>query len=100
MPARAVSEPSSVPSEQFSASDISASDFSASDFSGAAEVPAPPWKARRKAPVTRQPLSAAAVIETALRLVDRDGLDALSMRRVPSAGSARAVRAAPARAER
>ncbi|MEV4137095.1 TetR/AcrR family transcriptional regulator [Dactylosporangium sp. NPDC049742] len=45
-------------------------------------VPAPPWRTRRKAPAARQPLSAEAVIETALRLVDRDGLDALSMRRV------------------
>jgi AcrR family transcriptional regulator len=45
-------------------------------------LPAPPWRTRRKAPAARQPLSAEAVIETALRLVDRDGLDALSMRRV------------------
>ena len=64
MPARAVSEPSQVnaPLEP--------------------GLPAPPWRTRRKAPVARQPLSAEAVIETALRLVDRDGLDALSMRRV------------------
>ncbi|MET7426258.1 TetR/AcrR family transcriptional regulator [Dactylosporangium sp. NPDC005555] len=61
MPARAVSE-SSAPA--------------------GAGLPAPPWKARRKAPAARQPLSAEAVIETALRLVDKDGLDALSMRRV------------------
>ncbi|MDG6109740.1 TetR/AcrR family transcriptional regulator C-terminal domain-containing protein [Dactylosporangium aurantiacum] len=47
-----------------------------------AGLPQPPWRTRRKAPVARQPLSAEAVIETALRLVDRDGLDALSMRRV------------------
>lgn len=45
-------------------------------------LPQPPWRTRRKAPAARQPLSADAVIETALRLVDRDGLDALSMRRV------------------
>ncbi|MEV0127235.1 TetR/AcrR family transcriptional regulator [Dactylosporangium sp. NPDC050688] len=45
-------------------------------------LPEPPWRSRRKAPVARQPLSAEAVIEAALRLVDRDGLDALSMRRV------------------
>ncbi len=64
MPARAVSEPSpaSVAPDQ--------------------GLPAPPWKSRRKAPAARQPLSAEAVIETALRLVDKDGLDALSMRRV------------------
>jgi AcrR family transcriptional regulator len=64
VPARAVSEPSQV---------------SASSEPG---LPEPPWRTRRKAPVARQPLSAEAVIETALRLVDRDGLDALSMRRV------------------
>lgn len=50
------------------------------------EVPAPPWqsprKGLRKAPAARQPLSAEAVLSAALRLVDRDGLDALSMRRV------------------
>lgn len=48
----------------------------------AAAIPAPPWRAPRKAPAARQPLSAEAVLATALRLVDRDGLDALSMRRV------------------
>ncbi|WP_432987317.1 TetR/AcrR family transcriptional regulator [Dactylosporangium sp. CA-233914] len=48
----------------------------------AAAIPAPPWRAPRKTPADRQPLSAEAVLSTALRLVDRDGLDALSMRRV------------------
>ncbi|MER7281311.1 TetR/AcrR family transcriptional regulator [Dactylosporangium sp. NPDC000244] len=48
----------------------------------AAAIPAPPWRAPKKAPAARQPLSAEAVLSTALRLVDRDGLDALSMRRV------------------
>ncbi|MET7401230.1 TetR/AcrR family transcriptional regulator [Dactylosporangium sp. NPDC005572] len=46
------------------------------------DLPAPPWRARKKPPAARQPLSAEAVLSTALRLVDRDGLDALSMRRV------------------
>lgn len=45
-------------------------------------LPAPPWRTRRKTAAARQPLSTEAVIETALRLVDRDGLEALSMRRV------------------
>jgi AcrR family transcriptional regulator len=72
-----------VPPEQFGAPEqVRAEQFSAADFSGAAELPAPPWRTRRKAPAARQPLSAGAVIETALRLVDRDGLDGLSMRRV------------------
>jgi AcrR family transcriptional regulator len=54
-----------------------------SQVSAPPEPAPPPWRqARRKAPAARQPLSAEAVIETALRLVDRDGLDALSMRRV------------------
>jgi AcrR family transcriptional regulator len=48
----------------------------------AAAIPAPPWRAPKKAPAARQPLSAEAVLSVALRLVDRDGLDALSMRRV------------------
>ncbi|MEV6928568.1 TetR/AcrR family transcriptional regulator [Dactylosporangium sp. NPDC051485] len=47
-----------------------------------AAIPAPPWRAPKKPPAARQPLSAGAVLSTALRLVDRDGLDALSMRRV------------------
>ncbi|GGM66939.1 TetR/AcrR family transcriptional regulator [Dactylosporangium sucinum] len=46
------------------------------------DLPAPPWRARKKQSAARQPLSAEAVLSTALRLVDRDGLDALSMRRV------------------
>ena len=48
----------------------------------AAAIPAPPWRTPKKPPAARQPLSAEAVLATALRLVDRDGLDALSMRRV------------------
>jgi AcrR family transcriptional regulator len=48
------------------------------------DVPPPPWqrlpdrgRSRRKEPITR-----AAIVATALRLLDRDGLDALSMRKV------------------
>lgn len=43
-------------------------------------VPAPPWRTPKKA--ARQPLSADLVLATALRIVDKDGLDGLSMRRV------------------
>lgn len=44
-------------------------------------VPVPPWRAeRRKAP--RRSLSREAIVTTALRVVDAEGLDALSMRRV------------------
>jgi AcrR family transcriptional regulator len=46
-------------------------------------VPAPPWRtARKTAAAPRQPLSAELVLSTALRIVDTEGLDALSMRRV------------------
>jgi AcrR family transcriptional regulator len=51
-------------------------------------VPPPPWQ--RSAPGSREadagqrrePITQEAIVETALRLLDRDGLDALSMRRV------------------
>jgi AcrR family transcriptional regulator len=46
----------------------------------AVTVPAPPWRTPKKA--ARQPLSADLVLATALRIVDKDGLDGLSMRRV------------------
>ncbi|MEV4170870.1 TetR/AcrR family transcriptional regulator [Nonomuraea sp. NPDC049709] len=49
---------------------------------GRSEVPAPPWrKARRTAQPKRQ-LSQDLIIETGLRILDAEGLDALSMRRV------------------
>src|SRR5262245_2326124 len=50
----------------------------------AAELPAPPWQrvpqrggGRRRDPLTRE-----AIVSTALRVLDRDGLDKFSMRRV------------------
>jgi AcrR family transcriptional regulator len=46
-------------------------------------VPAPPWRRPRRDPVApRQPLTRAIIIDTALGIVDREGLDGLSMRRV------------------
>jgi AcrR family transcriptional regulator len=57
--------------------------FVSSTIPGVTEtIPAPPWRPARKATAGRQPLSAERVFTTALRIVDRDGLDALSMRRV------------------
>jgi AcrR family transcriptional regulator len=45
-------------------------------------VPAPPWrKSRRSAPPKRQ-LSQELIVEAGLRILDAEGLDALSMRRV------------------
>jgi AcrR family transcriptional regulator len=45
-------------------------------------IPAPPWRTPRKTAIPRQPLSAEAVLDAALRIVDQEGLDGLSMRRV------------------
>jgi AcrR family transcriptional regulator len=46
-------------------------------------IPAPPWRTPRKAaPAQRPALSAELVLSTAMRIVDTEGLDALSMRRV------------------
>jgi AcrR family transcriptional regulator len=47
-------------------------------------VPPPPWRtrARGRPAAAREPLSQEAIVEAALALVGREGLDALSMRRV------------------
>jgi TetR/AcrR family transcriptional regulator, tetracycline repressor protein len=46
-------------------------------------IPAPPWQRTPRQPAPRRvPITRAAIVETALRLLDRDGLDALSMRRI------------------
>jgi AcrR family transcriptional regulator len=48
------------------------------------EIPPPPWRTPRKsrpAPA-RQPLSQELVVDTALKVLDAEGLDAVSMRRV------------------
>jgi AcrR family transcriptional regulator len=44
-------------------------------------VPVPPWRTPRKPP-PRQPLSQDLLVRTALRILDAEGLDALSMRRL------------------
>jgi AcrR family transcriptional regulator len=49
----------------------------------AQKVPDPPWlRARRPRAARRAPLSRDAIVDAALRLVDRDGIDGASMRRV------------------
>ncbi len=52
------------------------------------DIPAPPWQ-RRSAPARgaarRPPITREAIVDTALALIDRDGVDALSMRRVAEA---------------
>ncbi|MFF1796935.1 TetR/AcrR family transcriptional regulator [Kitasatospora sp. NPDC086009] len=40
------------------------------------------WREKEKAPARRQPLSRERIVEAALRIVDAEGMDALSMRRV------------------
>jgi AcrR family transcriptional regulator len=46
-------------------------------------IPAPPWQRTPREPAPRrEPITREAIVETALRLLDRNGLDALSMRRI------------------
>ena len=52
---------------------------------GEPPVPPPPWQRlpqRRSRRRGRDPITREQIVETALRLLDRDGLDQLSMRRV------------------
>jgi AcrR family transcriptional regulator len=46
----------------------------------AERLPEPPWREHKDAP--RTPLTRQAIVEAALRVLDRDGMDALSMRKV------------------
>jgi AcrR family transcriptional regulator len=48
------------------------------------EIPPPPWRTPRKTrrEPAREPLSQDAIVDAALRVLDADGLDAVSMRRV------------------
>jgi len=49
------------------------------------DLPQPPWQRHppaRKARRDREPITQEAIVETALRLLDEDGLDQLSMRRI------------------
>ncbi|MET7462421.1 TetR/AcrR family transcriptional regulator C-terminal domain-containing protein [Nonomuraea sp. NPDC005501] len=46
------------------------------------DVPVPPWRKARKQPQPRLQLSRELIVETGLRILDSEGLDALSMRRV------------------
>lgn len=49
----------------------------------AGDLPDPPWRAERK-PSSRVPLTREAIVEAALRVLDAEGLDGLSMRRLAS----------------
>src|SRR5262245_45334246 len=45
-------------------------------------VPEPPWRKSTRRAARRQPLSREAIVEAALRVLDAEGVDALTMRRV------------------
>jgi AcrR family transcriptional regulator len=45
-------------------------------------IPEPPWRVPKRTRPARTPLSREAIVDAALRVVDREGADALSMRRV------------------
>jgi len=45
-------------------------------------VPEPPWRAAAKPAAVRTPLTRDAIVDAALRVLDREGVDKLSMRRV------------------
>src|SRR5260370_7867851 len=50
-------------------------------WANTADVPEPPWRTAPK-PSARTPLTREAIVEAALRVLDADGIDGLSMRRV------------------
>ncbi|MFD0536279.1 hypothetical protein ACFQY7_23650 [Actinomadura luteofluorescens] len=45
-------------------------------------MPTPPGRRPRKAPSARQPLTQELVVDTAIRVLDAEGLEAVTMRRV------------------
>lgn len=46
------------------------------------EIPPPPWRRPKKPARRRRPLSQELIVDTAMRILDAEGIDALSMRRV------------------
>lgn len=46
------------------------------------QIPTPPWRKQRRSAPARQPLSQDQIVEAAMRILDAEGLDAMSMRRV------------------
>lgn len=51
-------------------------------MTGTTEIPPPPWRRPKKRTRQRRPLSQELIVDTAMRILDAEGLDALSMRRV------------------
>jgi AcrR family transcriptional regulator len=54
----------------------------AMDASPDRTIPEPPWKAAPRERPTRAPLTRGAIVDAALRVLEREGADGLSMRRV------------------
>ncbi len=48
----------------------------------ASDLPTPPGRRPRKAATPRRPLTQEAIVETAIRVLDAEGLEAVTMRRV------------------
>ncbi|MEV0202894.1 TetR/AcrR family transcriptional regulator C-terminal domain-containing protein [Nonomuraea sp. NPDC050691] len=55
---------------------------SANSDDGLPDVPQPPWRKARRQPQPKPQLSRDLIVETGLRILDAEGLDGLSMRRV------------------
>jgi AcrR family transcriptional regulator len=51
-------------------------------MTGTTEIPPPPWRRPKKGTRQRRPLSQELIVDTAMRILDAEGYDALSMRRV------------------
>lgn len=51
-------------------------------MTGPPEVPQPPWRRQPRSAKTRPPLTQEAIVEAALSVLERDGIDGLSMRAV------------------
>ncbi len=59
--------------------------FVSSPRKAPAELPPPPWSSKRAKSRTRAPLTRAAITDAALHLIDQEGLEQLSMRRLAEA---------------
>ena len=51
-------------------------------MTGTTEIPPPPWRRPKKATRQRRPLSQELIVDTAMSVLDTEGFEALSMRRV------------------
>jgi AcrR family transcriptional regulator len=56
--------------------------FMSSSSSSSSDLPEPPWSSLRGRKPARRPITRDAMVDASLRIVDAEGLDALSMRRL------------------